>query len=154
MRGVGPVLDAAAPHRAAYFWRTFAGTKFAAARSLRAMRTGYPQTEETGAAIALRLAVSIFVCGLFGLGFYNMLQPRQIPNPGLTAYRPPPATVIRYAATAKFIYGQAAPPEVATEAPSKDTPDETTGRAAQLTEPTIPVVSVPAPPVKGYAAIH
>jgi hypothetical protein len=116
------------------------------------MRTGYPQTEGTGAAIALYLAVSMFVCGLFGFGFYNMLQPRQIQNPGLAAYRPPPATVIRYAATAKFIYGQAAPPEGATEGPSNDTPDETTGRAAQVAEPPIPVVSMPAPPANSQAA--
>jgi hypothetical protein len=62
--------------------------------------TGYPQTEESGVAIAFYLAVCMFVCGLFGFGFYNLFQPRQFPNPGLTAYKPPPATVITYAATA------------------------------------------------------
>jgi hypothetical protein len=116
------------------------------------MRTGYPQTEETGAAIALYLAVYVLVCGLFGLGFYNILQPRQLPNPGLAAYRPPPATVIRYAARAKLIYGQAAPPEGATEGPSNDTPDETTGRAAQVSEAPIPVVPMPARPANSQAA--
>src|ERR1700681_4762397 len=75
--------------------------------------TGYPQTEETEVAFAFYLAVCMFVCGLFGFGFYNLFQPRQFPNPGLTAYKPPPATVITYAATAKFAYGEPAPSEMA-----------------------------------------
>ena len=110
--------------------------------------TGYPQTEETGVAIAFYLAVCMFVCGLFGFGFYNMFQPRQIPNPGLTAYKPPPATVITYAATAKFAYGEPAPSETATEEPSHDAPDETTRAYASatpsVTAPTA-VVFTPAP---------
>jgi hypothetical protein len=114
------------------------------------MRTkGHPQTEDARVAIAFYLAVCMFVCGLFGFGFYNMFQPRQIPNPGLTAYKPPPATVITYAATAKFAYGEPAPSETATEEPSHDAPDKTTRAYASATPP---VVFTPAPHVSRDAA--
>ena len=110
----------------------------------------YPQTEETGAAIAFHVVVCIFVCGLFGFGFYKMFQPRQIPNPGLAAYEAPAATVIKYAATPQFINGAAAPFESANGEPSPDTPDETTGRAASVAQAAIPVL--PAPNVNREAA--
>jgi hypothetical protein len=120
------------------------------------MRTkGHPQTEDARVAIAFYLAVCMFVCGLFGFGFYNMFQPRQIPNPGLTAYKPPPATVITYAATAKFAYGEPAPSETATEEPSHDAPDETTHAYASATPSVtaaIPVAHMPVPHVKREAA--
>ena len=120
------------------------------------MRTsGYPQTEKTGVAIAYYLAVCMFVCGLFGFGFYNMFQPRQFPNPGLTAYKPPPATVITYAGTAKFAYGEPAPSETATEEPSHGAPDETTrayASATPLVTAASPVAHMPVPHVKREAA--
>jgi hypothetical protein len=111
------------------------------------MRMRYPQTKETGAAIAFRLAVCVFVCGLFGFGIYKTFQPRQIPNPGLAAYEPPRATVIRYAARAQLTNGAAAPLQSAAEEPSPDTSDETTSRAAQVVEATMPVRPMPAPDV-------
>ena len=120
------------------------------------MRTkGHPQTEDARVAIAFYLAVCMFVCGLFGFGFYNMFQPRQIPNPGLTAYKPPPATVITYAATAKFAYGEPAPSETATEEPSHDAPDEATrayASATPLVTAALPVAPMPVPHVKREAA--
>ena len=97
--------------------------------------TRYSQTKESGVVIAFYLAVCMFVCGLFGFGFYNLFQPRQFPNPGLTAYKPPPATVITYAATA--------PSETATEEPSHGAPDETTRAYASAT----PSVTAPTPVV-------
>src|ERR1700704_5729072 len=112
--------------------------------------TGHPQTEESGEAIAFYFAVCLFVCGLLEFGFYNMFNPRQFPTPGLTAYKPPPATVITYAATAKFAYGEPAPSETATEEPSHGAPDEATRAYASatpsVTAPT-PVVFAPAPHV-------
>ncbi|MFZ1088068.1 MAG: hypothetical protein WAN75_02180, partial [Xanthobacteraceae bacterium] len=75
----------------------------------------------------------MLVYGFFGFGFYKMFQPLQFPNPGLAAYKPPPATVITYAATAKLIYGEPAPPETATEEPSHDAPDEATRAYASAT---------------------
>jgi hypothetical protein len=110
--------------------------------------TGYSQTEESGVAIAFYLAVCMFACGLFGFGFYNLFQPRQFPNPGLTAYKPPPATVVTYAATARFAYGEPAPSETATEEPSHGAPDETTRAYASATPSAMaptPIVFAPAP---------
>ena len=119
------------------------------------MRTGYPHIKKTGAAIAVYLAVCMLVYGFFGFGFYNMFQPHKFPNPGLAAYRPPPATVITYAATAKLIYGEPAPSETATEEPSHDAPDEATRAYASatpsVTAPTA-VVFTPAPHVSRDAA--
>ena len=69
------------------------------------MGAGYPQTERTAACIAVYLSFCMFVYGAFGYGFYRMFQPRHIPNPGLAAYRPFPATVMEYAGTAnRFTY--------------------------------------------------
>ena len=119
------------------------------------MRTGYPHIKKTGAAIAVYLAVCMLVYGFFGFGFYKMFQPLQFPNPGLAAYKPPPATVITYAATAKLIYGEPAPSETATEEPSHDAPDEATrayASATPLVTAAIPVAHMPVPHVKREAA--
>src|ERR1700719_1830796 len=113
------------------------------------------QTKERGVVIAFYRAVCMLVCGLFGFGFYNLFEPRQFPNPELTACKPPPATVITYAATAKFAYGEPAPSETATEEPSPGALDETTRAYASatpsVTAPT-PVVFTPAPHVSSDAA--
>ena len=119
------------------------------------MRTGYPNIKKTGAPIAGYLAVCMLVYGFFGFGFYKMFQPLQFPNPGLAAYKPPPATVITYAATAKLIYGEPAPSETATEEPSHDAPDEATrayASATPLVTAAIPVAHMPVPHVKREAA--
>ena len=119
------------------------------------MRTGYPHIKKTGTAIAIHLAVCMLVYGFFGFGFYKMFQPLQFPNPGLAAYKPPPATVITYAATAKLIYGEPAPPETATEEPSHDAPDEATrayASATPLVTAASPVAHMPVPHVKREAA--
>ena len=119
------------------------------------MRTGYPHIKKTGTAIAIHLAVCMLVYGFFGFGFYKMFQPLQFPNPGLAAYKPPPATVITYAATAKLIYGEPAPSETATEEPSHDAPDEATrayASATPLVTAAIPVAHMPVPHVKREAA--
>ena len=93
------------------------------------MRTGYPHIKKTGTAIAIHLAVCMLVYGFFGFGFYKMFQPLQFPNPGLAAYKPPPATVITYAATANLIYGEQEPSETATEEPSHDACEKRGGNA-------------------------
>ena len=119
------------------------------------MRTGYPPIKKTRAAIAVYLAVCMFVYGFFGFGFYKMFQPLQFPNPGLAAYKPPPATVIIYFPTAKLIYGEPAPSETATQEPSHDAPDEATrayASATPLVTAAIPVAHMPVPHVKREAA--
>ena len=119
------------------------------------MRTGYPHIKKTGTAIAIHLAVCMLVYGFFGFGFYKMFQPLQFPNPGLAAYKPPPATVITYAAMAKLIYGEPAPFETATEKPSHGAPDEATrayASATPLVTAASPVAHMPVPHVKREAA--
>ena len=119
------------------------------------MRTGYPHIKKTGTAIAIHLAVCMLVYGFFGFGFYKMFQPLQFPNPGLAAYKPPPATVIIYFPTAKLIYGEPAPSETATQEPSHDAPDEATrayASAPPLVTAAIPVAHMPVPHVKREAA--
>src|ERR1700731_2429420 len=68
------------------------------------MRTGYPETEKNAACITLYLSFGIFVYGLFGLSFYEMLQPRHIANMGLAAYKPPLATVFGYDRTERVVH--------------------------------------------------
>src|ERR1700738_2539711 len=68
------------------------------------MRAGYPETEKTAACITLYLAFCMFVYGLFGFSFYEMLQSRHIANLGLAAYKPPLATVSGYAPPERVVY--------------------------------------------------
>ena len=97
------------------------------------MRTGYPRVEETstGVDLSILFAVWALVCGLFGFGFYELMQPRQMPNPGLAAFRAPPGTVITYPATAQFSYGQPSIPPVAASDETSEQAAETTDRAVQ-----------------------
>jgi hypothetical protein len=112
------------------------------------MRTSYPQSEGTDVAIATHLAVCALVCGLLGFGFYTLMQPEQRPNPGLAAYKPPPGTIIIYPPAAQFTYERQAVPALSTDQPSRDIPDETTGRAIQTVEPATTVAPMPATQVK------
>ncbi len=109
------------------------------------MRTGYPQTEKTGATIAVYLAACMLVLGVLVFTFYNLFQPHHVTNPGLAAYAPPPATVLRYAATTRHAYAQATTLPTATGEPSHDTPDETTGRVPQVAERAEPIAPIPVP---------
>ena len=86
------------------------------------MRTGYPQTQKTGACIGVYLAFCMLVYGLFGFGFYRMLQPRHIANVGLAAHRPPMAAVMGYDPTERVAYIG----PMLTEDGSYETFDETT----------------------------
>jgi hypothetical protein len=55
-----------------------------------------PQRYDDGltAALCVHLCIYCAVAACFGLGFYVLMQPSRSPNPGLAAYKPPPATVI------------------------------------------------------------
>src|SRR5947209_7106237 len=69
-----------------------------------AMRTGVAQGHDSDIAIAVHFAVFVFVSSLLGLGFYELMQPRQIANVGLAAYDPPPRTVITYPPAGQFTH--------------------------------------------------
>src|SRR3954470_14590993 len=107
------------------------------------MRTASTPTEGTAVAIASLLTVCRLVCGLLGFGFYDLMQPRQIPNPGLAAYKPPPATVILYPPVAQLPYKQQTVPAFTTDQSALDTPDHTTGRAVHIAEPATVVAPAP-----------
>src|SRR3954453_14776863 len=107
------------------------------------MRTACAPTEGTAVAIASLLTVCMLVCGLLGFGFYKLMQPRQIPNPGLAAYKPPPATVIIYPPVAQLPHKQEPVQTFTTDQSSRDTPDETTGRAVHIAEPATVVAPEP-----------
>jgi hypothetical protein len=107
------------------------------------MRTEYPHSQKTGMAFALHFAVCILACSLLGFGIYGLFQPRRIPNPGLAAYRPPPATVINYPAASQVAQVQSTTPEPVTEVTSSEPPDETTGQAVQIAEPAPSTRSAP-----------
>jgi hypothetical protein len=55
-----------------------------------------PRRDDDGLAAALCIHLCIYcaVAACFGLGFYVFMQPSRSTNLGLTAYKPPPATVI------------------------------------------------------------
>jgi hypothetical protein len=61
-----------------------------------------------GAALGGLLAAYAVVFGLFAVWFYPLLHARQNPNPGLSAYEPPPKTVVDY--TTARLPAQQAPP--------------------------------------------
>jgi hypothetical protein len=48
----------------------------------------------TSAAVGVPIAAYGFGLSLFALWLYYLFQPQYTPNPGLAAYKPPPATVI------------------------------------------------------------
>jgi hypothetical protein len=115
------------------------------------MRTRLPQAEDPGAAIATLLAVCALVCGLFGFGFYKLMEPVQFPNPGLAAYKPPQANIITYPSAAQITHNQPATLFPATNESLSDNAYGTTGRAIrtepapQTVEQTPPVALTPAP---------
>jgi hypothetical protein len=45
-------------------------------------------------ALAIHLSIYLMVAAGFAFGLYELLQPARFPNPGLAAYKPPPATSV------------------------------------------------------------
>jgi hypothetical protein len=121
------------------------GTRLRNPRCFLVMRTVYPQqTEGTTVGIAIHLAVCVLACGLFGFGFYKLMQPHQMPNSGMAADKPPPGTVVGYPFSSPAHYERQAEPALSNEQPLFDTTDETTGRAIQIVEPPAAVAPSPA----------
>jgi hypothetical protein len=69
-------------------------------RCLRVPKIKFPQTENTGVAIATYMIVCASIYALLAFGFYTLMQPKRLPNVGLLAYKPAPGTVITYPAGA------------------------------------------------------
>jgi hypothetical protein len=62
------------------------------------------------AAVGIPVAAYLIVLGLSALWFYSLLQPRYIPNPGLAAFKPPPATVMGDEMPARLLAQHEQPP--------------------------------------------
>ena len=77
----------------------------------------YPMTRHRidgrNAAVGIPVAVYLIVLGLSALWFYSLLQPRYIPNPGLAAFKPPPATVMGDEMPARLLAQHEQPPPLA-----------------------------------------
>ena len=56
----------------------------------------------SSSAPGIAFSAYLVVFGLLAAYFYFLMQPQNIPNPGLAAYKPPPATVIDYATVAHY----------------------------------------------------
>ena len=73
------------------------------------------RTESNGVSVAVGIHLTAYalVFGLFALWLYSLLQPRVLPNPGLTAYAPPPGVVISYDMPARLLAEHGQPPPLA-----------------------------------------
>jgi outer membrane biosynthesis protein TonB len=58
----------------------------------------YPSEQKrgAGAAVVIHLAVYGTVAACFGYALHALFSPTQLANPGVSAYKPPPNTVITY----------------------------------------------------------
>lgn len=77
--------------------------------------------DASSAAVGIPAAVYLIVLGLSALWFHSHLQPKYIPNPGLAAFKPSPATVIRDDMPVRLLaqHGQA-PPLAEIESPPEE----------------------------------
>ena len=76
-----------------FFQRVVEPCKF---RSVATRMAGYARDDGRSPAggLALHLFLYLAVAGGLGFGAYHLFQPVRIQNPGLAAYKPPPATAI------------------------------------------------------------
>jgi hypothetical protein len=96
------------------------GARFAGRNSARG--------EGAAAALGLYLGGFIAVGACFAFGLYTLLEPTRYDNPGLRAYKPPPAAVVTYYETAP--HENVAPPApVVVDSPAGD------AKAAAASEP-------------------
>jgi hypothetical protein len=93
--------------------------------------------EGTSTAVGIPVAAYFIGLSLFALWPYSLLQPHYRPNPGLAAYKPPPATVIDYEPPTRLLaHHLQAPPSAEIESPA----DEPKTRVAvSKPEPTVQV---------------
>ena len=115
------------------------------------------QTKNTSAAIATYTIICAALYGLLAFGFYTLMQPARIPNLGLLAYKPPPATVVTYQAEALSDVTRAMPSPATLGAADgisspASLPEEITSTAIQAPEPKDLAAMAAVPPVKERVA--
>jgi hypothetical protein len=102
-----------------------------------AMRARLHDYEETRVIIPTYLTFCVFICGVLGWGFFQLMQPAQYPNPGIAVYEAPPGIGIT-----------SLPPRVQNESDLEHPADETTGRATQSPQPESAIATVSPPQIK------
>ena len=116
------------------------------------------QTRKTSVAIATYAIICALLYGLLAFGFYRLMQPARIPNLGLLAYKPPPATIITYQAGALSDVTRAMAPPAAPSAVDRiSSPgnllEDTTPTVIQAPEPKDLAAVAAAPPMKGRRVV-
>jgi hypothetical protein len=134
--------DCGAAHQHTLICRA-SGTIFVRCLLLRAMRSRTHEYQETGIAIPTYLVVCIFICGMLGWCFYQLMQPKQYANPGATAYKAPPGLgITSLLPTASRHERQLL--TVPNAADLAQNAAETTGQSIQIAQPE--PASLPEPP--------
>ena len=87
------------------------------------------QSDGLDAALAIHLGLYCMAAGCFALGLFLLLQPSRSANPGLAAYKPPPATVMTFAEVSRTAPAEASILMGGSEQAAAAKP-ETTGMAA------------------------
>lgn len=103
----------------------------------------YPD-DGLAAALCIHLGIYCIAAACFGLGFYAFMQPSRSPNPGLAAYKPPPATVITSGLPVRLWEREGNAPLVVTRAEPETDARATQGPALERTNRSIPEPPLPA----------
>jgi hypothetical protein len=106
------------------------------------------QDNGVGAGLGIHLCLYCAVAACFAVGFYALLQPLRVPNPGLAAFKPLPGTIVTYVQlppSRKDVAALAAPiaPAVLTQ------PElETTGRSTSQAQEPVSLPQMVEPPAQ------
>jgi hypothetical protein len=129
------------------------------------VRCAYPMTryriDRDSTSVGVPFAVYLTLIGLLALWFYSLFQPQYISNPGLAAYKPPPATVIGEMPARSIAQHWEAPPPAEIESPAEEpTPtvvESKPERTIEVKEPKRPKAKRPRErhnPYRDYAAAY
>jgi len=125
----------------------------------------YPVThyriDEKSVGLGIPVAVYLTVLGLLALWFHSLFQPQYLPNPGLAAYKPPPATIIGEMPARLLAQHWQAPPlaeiERPAEQPAPTVVENKLERTVDVTVPKRPTAKRPRArdnPYRDYARAY
>jgi hypothetical protein len=148
------------------------GTKRAAARLGCMRRSSDQDSDGVAAGLAIHLCLYCAAAACFAFGLYYLMQPTQLINPGLAAYKPPPRTVIAHAPPLKLEreaitpvarvepepetvgVSTPQPPEAKKPKPQMKARSESRPRPARRTQPTEPTNYAYQPFFGGYRPMY
>jgi hypothetical protein len=95
--------------------------------------------DEKSVGLGIPVAVYLTVLGLLALWFHSLFQPQFISNPGLAAYKPPPATVIAEMPARLLAQHSQAPPPAEIESPAEEpAPTVVESKPERTVDATVP----------------